>query len=161
YFGVISGHTVLPFNLSGQCRRARGTASSEMELNADRLQLDPLLALAQTLPIDPTWQAQWTEGAVQGRLEKLQAQWQGKPVTALRRSAAPPDFLQELQAGCDFALPAQHYRVQTRFVDLGLHPTGARPGFSGLSGEVRADQASGSLSLASRSSMLRLPSVFE
>ncbi|MGB7214000.1 MAG: YhdP family protein [Gammaproteobacteria bacterium] len=52
------------------------------------------------------------------------------------------------------------YDVSARFDRLGLEPSGNRPGFDGLSGEVRADTASGRLELTTRSAQLDWPALF-
>src|SRR5690606_6879443 len=52
------------------------------------------------------------------------------------------------------------YAVSARFDRLGLEPSGNRPGFDGLSGEVRADTTSGRLELGTRSAQLDWPALF-
>jgi len=105
-------------------------------LSAKLLQLEPLVQLAETLPLPADWHKLLVELAPRGRLLNASLEWSGKPAAAKKLSA------------------------RTQFADLAINPRGNIPGFEGLTGSIDASEAKGSVQLASRKAGLHLPQVF-
>src|SRR5258706_13661818 len=105
-------------------------------LSAKLLQLEPLVQLAEALPVSANLRKLLGELAPRGRLLDASLEWSGKLADATK------------------------FAVRTRFADLAINPRGSAPGFEGLSGSLEASEAKGSVQLASRKASLDLPQVF-
>src|SRR5258706_13636701 len=105
-------------------------------LSAKLLQLEPLVQLAEALPVSADLRKLLAELAPRGRLLDASLEWSGKLADATK------------------------FAVRTRFADLAINPRGSAPGFEGLSGSLEASEAKGSVQLASRKASLDLPQVF-
>lgn len=115
---------------------ARGRASVRGELRANALDLEPLVLLADRLPLDAGLRARLQELAPKGGLFDVVARWSG-----------------------DWREP-QEYTVRGRFHNLAVSSSGALPGFSGVTGNIDGNEKSGTLQLSSTDATLELPAVF-
>ncbi|TFY97878.1 YhdP family protein [Ramlibacter rhizophilus] len=104
-------------------------------LAADRLDLKALAQLATRLPLDGALLAQLRERAPAGRIETLQARWQG-PLHAPRR-----------------------YQVQGRATDVAVEAAAGQPGLRGASLDFELSEAGGKAQLTLRDGALDLPGV--
>lgn len=111
-----------------------GTARGE--LRVDALELDPLAALADRLPLGEEARDAIARFAPQGGLRDLALRWRG-----------------------DWRKPAE-YSVAGRFEKLALGHSDAIPGFRGLSGSVNASERGGTLTLNSQKAAIEMPSMF-
>ncbi len=109
----------------------------EIRLQANALNLEPLVKIAELLPLDAQLRKLLADLDPRGTLHDFSLEWKG-----------------------EFAAPAS-YRVRGRFTDLALNAYARAPGFSGLSGTLDATEKSGTLQLASKGSAVLLPQVFE
>jgi uncharacterized protein (TIGR02099 family) len=107
------------------------------EVHANNVDLRGLAQLTEFLPLDRALSDALTKYAPRGKVYELTWNWDGP--------AGKP----------------QKYALQSRFSDLGVDAADATPGFSGLSGSVKADAAGGSLRLDARNAVIDLPMVFE
>ena len=112
-------------------------APGEIRLQANALNLEPLVKIAELLPLDVQLRKLLVDLDPRGTLHDFSLEWKG-----------------------DFDAPAG-YRVRGRFADLALNAYTSVPGFSGLSGTLDATEKSGTLQLASKGSAVLLPQVFE
>lgn len=103
---------------------------------ANFVDLHALQQLAAYLPLDARSRELLKTHQPQGRIIDLRASWQveGEQV--------------------------QDYELQARFEELGMQAAGYFPGGSGLSGEVKANERGGTLTLQSKACSLDLPFVF-
>lgn len=107
------------------------------ELRADALELAPLVALADHLPLERELRERLAAFAPRGTVFEVAARWKG-----------------------DWREPGR-YSAKGRFRDLALAPAGTFPGFRGLSGALEANERGGTLQLASQKVVLELPRVFK
>ncbi|OFW37408.1 MAG: TIGR02099 family protein [Acidobacteria bacterium RIFCSPLOWO2_12_FULL_67_14b] len=105
-------------------------------INADLIELGPLAHLAEFMPFPADLRKLLAELAPQGNLLDLKFDWSGEL----------PD--------------AATFSAKTRFAGLAMKAWRAIPGFGGLSGNVEANEAKGTMRLASLKSELDLPKVF-
>jgi uncharacterized protein (TIGR02099 family) len=134
HFGPTSARlTILP---------ASGKKPAAGELEVDELPFAPLLELSAYLPLD---------GGVREKLRQLQ----------------PRGALRELAASWSGTWDApEHYAVKGKFAGLGLQPyvlspDRTLPGFSGLSGNLDANEKGGAADVNARGMKLDLPGVFD
>jgi uncharacterized protein (TIGR02099 family) len=113
-----------------------GWKSDSGSLAASRIEFDPLMRLAGSLPLPAVLRERLAEFEPRGSLTDASFEWSG----------ALGDV--------------QRFSARSRFSELALRPSGALPGFQGLSGSLEATQEKGKLSLASRKSVVVLPRVF-
>ena len=106
------------------------------EMTATALDLAPLRALADHLPIDATLRRELDRYEPRGSLYDVVAKWNG-------RWPAP-----------------EQYSLKSRFVDLGVNPVGRLPGFTGVSGQIDGDERGGTLALNSQRAAAELPLLF-
>lgn len=109
----------------------------EIKLQANALSLEPIVKIAELLPLDAQLRKLLLDIDPRGTLHDFQIDWKG-----------------------DFDKPAG-YRARGRFTDLALNAYQQIPGFSGLSGTLDATEKGGSLNLASKDSAVLLPLVFD
>ena len=106
------------------------------EINSSQLQLEPIFALVQYLPINDKLRVNLGKFAPVGVLDSGSFSWTGN-----------------LEAPADYALRA-------RFRALGVSAVDSFPGLTGLSGSVEANAKSGTLNFSSDGARLTLPHVF-
>jgi uncharacterized protein (TIGR02099 family) len=118
-------------------RVSHAPAADNGEIHANALDLHGLAQLVDFLPLDPAWKATLARYAPQGKVYDLKFHWDGP--------------LQK----------PQKYAVESRFTGLGLNAGDSTPGFSGFSGNFRADETHGTLILDSQHAAVEMPNVFE
>ena len=101
-----------------------------------QLELAPLAALSNALPLPIALRTLLAEAQPSGRLENASFRWQGTLAEPTR------------------------FEGQTRFSDLALRPRGRIPGFAGLAGTLEATESKGWVSLDSRQAAIELPAMF-
>ncbi|MEN3354537.1 MAG: hypothetical protein V7640_2695 [Betaproteobacteria bacterium] len=106
------------------------------ELQANALNLPPLVMLADRLPIDNELRAELTGFSPSGSVHDLLVRWNG----------AWPDVRQ--------------YSVRGRFEHFALNRHGKLPGIAGLSGNVDGTEKGGTLHLTGAGASLDMPLVF-
>jgi uncharacterized protein (TIGR02099 family) len=114
---------------------ARAKQPASGEIRANLLQLETLVSLANFVPIPDDLRAELDAFAPRGKVENLQAQWQGKP--------------QHLQG----------FLLKGRFQNIALRQVGKLPGFSGLTAEIDGDQNSGKLRIKSHQLHVDAPGI--
>ena len=120
----------------GTTANATGTPA-EVRLQANSLNLEPVVKIAELLPLDAQLRKTLIELDPRGAVHDFQIEWKG-----------------------DFDQPSA-YKIRGRFQNLALRAYHAIPGFSQLSGSVDASEKGGTLYLASRDAAILLPQVFE
>jgi uncharacterized protein (TIGR02099 family) len=105
------------------------------EVRAASLELAPLAALAERLPLPDAVRRLLQAAAPTGQLGDLVYKWQG-PLDAPTR-----------------------YGARGQFQRLGAKPHGHAPGFTGLAGSFELDQASGSVRIDAKQATLAWPSL--
>ena len=126
---------------SGQAMRARYQAAEGRELeqgefHTGALDIAPLFALSEYLPLSDAQRTKLKAWSPQGRFKSMDLKWEG-----------PPDA------------PKQ-YSFNSEFHKLGVHPVGKVPGFSNMSGTLQADEQGGKLKLEGKQATLDMPLVF-
>lgn len=123
---------------TGSVNVQRASASDPVKgfLKVDTLALEPLVALADYLPIGDDNRQKLAALAPTGALHNVYLQWQTKE-----------DKLEK-------------YVMRAGFHDLGIQPYLTTPGFSGLSGSLDADERGGKLHLDSHQAVLNLKNIF-
>ncbi|MGE5027967.1 MAG: YhdP family protein [Betaproteobacteria bacterium] len=116
--------------------RAQGKKPEEVEIRANGLYLEPLVKLADALPLPQAFRSDLTRLSPQGSFHDFSVNWSG-----------------------DFAAP-QRYAVKGRFAGLGMLPQGKLPGFSGLSGDLDASEKGGAMALNSKGARADFPGLF-
>ena len=115
---------------------AQGKKLATGEIRANGLYLEPLVKLADALPLSPEVRGNLAEIGPQGSFRDLSVKWSG-----------------------DWKAP-QYYSAKGGFIGLGMKPHGKLPGFSGLSGNLDANEKSGTLTLDSHSVRANFPGMF-
>ena len=115
---------------------AQGKKSATGEIRANNLYLEPLVKLADALPLPPEVRGNLAEIAPQGGFHDFKVKWNG-----------------------DWKAP-QRYMAKGGFTGLGMKPQGKLPGFSGLSGNLDANEKSGTLELDSHGVRVNFPELF-
>ena len=113
---------------------ARKQAGGELQANA--LELAPLVALADHLPLGQEARRQLAEYSPKGSLHDVVMHWSG-----------------------EWREP-QQFSVRGRFQRLSLNRAGRVPGFTGVSGTVEASERGGTLFLNSQKATAEMPLVF-
>lgn len=124
------------FTMQTFAANAAGTPG-EVRLQVNALNLEPVVKIAELLPLDAQLRKTLIEIEPHGTLHDFQIEWKG-----------------------DFDQPSG-YKMRGRFQNLALRAYHAMPGFSQLSGSVDATEKGGTLYLASRDAAILLPQVFE
>lgn len=106
------------------------------DMKVDALALEPLVALADYLPIGDNNRQTLATLAPTGTLQHLNLHWQSR---------------QE---------KLEKYALRAGFTNLGMLPAVGMPGFSGLSGTLDADERSGKLRIDAQQATLNLDKVF-
>jgi uncharacterized protein (TIGR02099 family) len=115
---------------------AQGKKSAAGEIRANNLYLEPLVKLADALPLSPEVRGNLAEIGPQGSFRDFSVTWSG-----------------------DWKAP-QSYTAKWSFTGLGMKPHGKLPGFSGLSGNLDANEKSGTLALDSHGVRANFPDLF-
>ena len=134
---VTTGGLALPpadFLLRYVTGEGRRPARGEMQANA--LELAPLAALADRLPLGDDARRRLADYAPRGALHDVTVRWTG-----------------------DWREPQSH-SVRGRFENLALNHAGRIPGFSGVSGTVESGDRGGTLALNSHKATVDMPLVF-
>ncbi|MEO7726189.1 MAG: YhdP family protein [Burkholderiales bacterium] len=120
-------------------RYHRGTAArpARGELQANTLDVEPLFALADHLPLDAALRKEFEAYAPRGSFYDVAVKWTG-----------------------EWPRP-QQYGVKARFVNLGLNAVGQMPGLAGVSGSVDGSERGGTLLLSTQHAVVELPLVFQ
>jgi uncharacterized protein (TIGR02099 family) len=121
---------LLRVNTPGPLRQGGG------ELRASALELAPLVALADHLPLGQETRKQLAEYSPRGSLREVAVRWSG-----------------------DWSEPHQ-YSARGRFQRLSLNRSGRIPGFTGISGTLEASERGGTLFLKSQQATVDMPRVF-
>jgi uncharacterized protein (TIGR02099 family) len=106
------------------------------ELRVSALELAPLVALADHLPLGPETRRKLAEYSPKGSLREVAVRWSG-----------------------DWSDP-QQYSARGRFQRLSLNRSGRIPGFTGISGTLEASERGGTLFLKSQQATVDMPRVF-
>ncbi|MCW5606309.1 MAG: hypothetical protein KIT18_17340, partial [Burkholderiales bacterium] len=106
------------------------------EVQANAIELQPLAALADRLPLSTEFRKRLGELAPKGSLYDVAVRWNG-----------------------DWRQPAQ-YSARGRFQGLAMSRHGRIPGFSGISGNIDGNEKSGVLHLNTGGATLDMPLVF-
>ena len=106
------------------------------ELNANALELAPLVALAEHLPLAKEARERLAAYSPKGGIHDLVARWEGS-------WKAP-----------------QSYSARGRFRNLSLQRAGRVPGFTGVSGSLEGSERGGTLTLNSQRAQVDMPLVF-
>ena len=109
---------------------------SRGELQANVLELAPLVQLADHLPLAGDLRKTLVAYAPAGNVADLNVRWNG-----------------------DWPAPAS-YALRGRFTDLSLQQQGVLPGFSGFSGSIEGNEKGGMLQVATQKATLDLPRLF-
>lgn len=141
-FRLRDGPAFGPVSASLKVYPARNKTSARGELKVDALDLGPLFALSDYLPVDDEMRARLRQLKPKGSLRELSAGWSG----------SWPELKQ--------------YEVKGKFVDLATRSyvldSGRRlPAFANLSGIVDFNEKGGVLNLDSRQIGLFFPGVFD
>ena len=121
---------VLRLNAGNARKQAGG------ELQASALELAPLVALADHLPLGQVARSKLAEFSPKGRLAGVALRWTG-----------------------DWSEP-QEYNIRGRFENVALNRVGRIPGFTGVSGTIDASEHAGALLLSSRKASVEMPLMF-
>ncbi len=109
-------------------------ARGEAQINA--LELEPLAALADRLPVGQEARDELARFAPRGRLRDITLRWRG-----------------------EWQKPSE-YGIRGRFERLALRPADKFPGFTGVSGRVDARENGGTLYLDSQKAVFEMPHLF-
>ncbi len=147
-------------NLALSHTDGQGNKPAQTELKADRLDLAALAQIATRLPLAAAVRADIAAFAPRGRVEALQARWQGPlgaPVSYSAKGQVAGLSVASLAAASVAAVPAS-----------GAGPAAAapravigRPGVSGATVDFDVTQAGGRATVALADGALELPGVFE
>ncbi len=111
-------------------------APARGELEVDTLELEPLVTLADRLPLAQEARDQLARFSPQGGLRDVAVRWRG-----------------------DWQKPSE-YSFKGRFEKLALSPVGKMPGFRGASGSVDARESGGTLYLNTQKAAVEMPLLF-
>ncbi len=134
-FTTADGLTLAPMQFSFT-RTATGDGGGRSELRLEKLDLAPVVELAEYLPLDTSLRGRLARSLPSGMIDDALFSWDG-----------------EWNAG-------RPYRARARFSGLTLKPDEAFPGFRGISGQFDANQGGGAVSLSARDAHVELPRVF-
>lgn len=130
------GLTLQPVDFVLRLSEGRDRKPARGELRANSLDLRPLTALADRLPLAVDLRKKMAELSPKGSLHDLAVRWSG-----------------------DWQQPVQ-YSVRGRFQNLVMNRYGKIPGFSGVSGNIDGSEKAGSLYLNAGNATIDMPLVF-
>ncbi len=134
-FTTAEGLTLAPMEFSFT-RSATGEGGHRSELRLERLDLAPVVELAEYLPLDAALRGRLARSSPSGMVDEAQFSWDGE------------------------WNPGRPYRAHARFSGLALKPDGVFPGFRGMGGKLDANEGGGAVSLSARDAQVVLPRVF-
>jgi uncharacterized protein (TIGR02099 family) len=111
-------------------------APARGELQVDALELEPLVTLADRLPLAQEMRDQLARFSPRGGLRDVAVRWRG-----------------------EWQKPSR-YNIRGRFERFALSHTGKIPGFKGVSGSVDAREDGGTLSLNTQKAAVEMPFLF-
>lgn len=117
--------------------RDRDLGNVNAKVSAKTIDLAAAMWLMEHLPLPDDWRDQLAALQPDGALSDMRLSWQEE------------------------GDQAKGFSIEFGFENLSLAPGAKRPGFTNLSGRLRATQEGGEISLASKSSSLSFPGVFE
>ncbi len=135
-FRTEQGLTLPPADLVVRLRTGKEHNVLEGEVYANALEVEPLVLLADRLPLNADVRKRLVELSPKGGLYDLNFRWSGDW----------PDLSQ--------------YSVRGRFQNLAMNSSGRIPGFSGAGGSVEGNERGGSLHFNSTGARLDMPRVF-
>jgi uncharacterized protein (TIGR02099 family) len=135
-FATADGLRLAPMRFTYARSGESSAANRRSELRVERLDLAPVVQLAEFLPLDPGLREQLAQSAPSGMIDHGEFSWAG----AFDR--------------------AQPYVVRAAFSGMDLRPDGALPGVHGLSGQIDASERGGTVALGITAGSLELPRVF-
>ena len=130
------GLTLHPADLRLNMIAGTNSAPALGELQINALQLEPLAALADRLPVGEEARDELARFAPRGRLRDVALRWRG-----------------------DWRKPSE-YSLRGRFDRLAVNPAGKFPGFRGMSGRVDARENGGTLYLDTQKAVFEMPLMF-
>ena len=131
-----SGMTLPPAQFSVKWLPAEGKRAEQGEVRIDALELQPLALLAEYLPLPQHMREVLADAAPQGSIGDAYFDWQG-------------------------TLPsAQRFTLRGHFDQLGMRTYARVPGFSGVSGNIDANEKGGNVLVNSGKSSIDLPRAF-
>lgn len=130
------GTVIAPKAVLVRLQEAQGKSPAEGLVQLDDVNLEALGAFASYLPLPRESRRQLAEAVPRGNLREVAVKWNG-----------------------DWDAP-QAYTLKGRFAGLGMKPYGAIPGFSGIGGNLDANEKGGTLSLQAGNASLEFPKVF-
>ena len=131
-----SGLTLPAAQFAVQWQPGDGKQAEKGDVRVDALELKPLAALAEYLPIPEQTRKILGDAAPQGSIADVHFNWRGP--------LASPNG----------------YSVRGRFDKLTLRTYARLPGFSGISGNINGTEKGGNVSLDSAKSGIELPQIF-
>ncbi|HWH49258.1 MAG TPA: YhdP family protein [Burkholderiales bacterium] len=134
-FTTAEGLTLAPMQLSFS-RVASGAGASRSELQLEKLDLAPVVELAEYLPLGAALRGRLARSSPAGMVDEARFSWEGEWDTE------------------------RPYRAHARFSRITLQADGAFPGFRGISGQFDANEGGGTVSLSARDAHVQLPRVF-
>lgn len=135
-FTTADGLRLAPMRFTFARSGEASAANRRSELRVERLDLAPVVQLAEFLPLDPALRERLAQSAPTGMIDHGEFSWAG----AFDRT--------------------QPYVVRAAFSGMGLRPDGAFPGVRGLSGQIDASERGGTAALSITAGGLELPRVF-
>ncbi len=130
---LFNNFVLKPTDLFVSLSNLKDIQASTGEIRANLLELDGLGKLMEFLPIEKKYKEQFAEFSPQGKISNLQAKWE-------------TDNNKQL-----------HYKLKVKLSEIALQRVGKFPGFSGVSGDVDGNEASGNIFLNSRNFRLDAP----
>jgi uncharacterized protein (TIGR02099 family) len=130
-------YTLQPTDFLLRYHRGAGARPARGELQANALDVEPLIALADHLPFEPALRKEFESYAPRGSFYDVAVKWAGQ-----------------------WPRP-QQYGVKARFVNLGVRPVGQLPGFAGVSGSIDGSERGGTVLLSMQNAIVELPLVFQ
>ncbi len=130
------GLSLGPAAFTATFKSATVKTPAEGEVKAENIALKPLLALSEYVAVDRNERQKLRDLSPQGSFPEFTLKWRG-----------------------DWNAP-KTYNVKGHFANIGINSYQALPGFSGLSGNLDANEKGGALSLNSRRAKVELVKVF-
>ncbi len=134
---LANGTTLGPTDWLFRRQPASGNQPASYQIEADRLDLATLAAIAGSLPLDAAWRERLAQASPQGRVQNLKLGWDSETVNTGR------------------------FDLQATLRGVGMAPNGAMPGVSGLSGRIVSDRNGGKVEVDSAGLVLTMPAAFE
>lgn len=147
-FRTAGGLTFPPLDLKLRRTRAGGSEPQRTELEASRIDLESLAAVATHLPLPRGVREGIVRHSLRGTLDGVALQWTGDEPAATAVAG---------RAGFSGLSSAAQPSVAADGADRGV----GLPGFENLSGAVRVESGTGTLELRSTDAVLVFPGVFE